>query len=63
MFVTPVIDYLATRSDVDMTKIAKLGVSPFGGSLAPIAASQEHRPSALISIEGLASIQASHRGK
>ena len=54
--VTPIIDYLATRSDVDMSKIANWGQS-FGGSLAPIAASQEHRPSALIAIEGLASIQ------
>ncbi|KAJ9244976.1 hypothetical protein DTO169E5_1357 [Paecilomyces variotii] len=50
--VTPVVDYLATRSDVDMNRVALTGVS-FGGQLAPLAASHEPRLSAVLSIDGL----------
>ncbi|GAB3788793.1 alpha/beta hydrolase [Spirosoma horti] len=45
--VTPVVDYLTTRSDVDQACIAQLGIS-LGGYLAPRALTQEHRISALI---------------
>ncbi|MBO0929373.1 alpha/beta hydrolase family protein [Fibrella aquatilis] len=44
---TPVVDYLHTRSDVNTACIAQLGIS-FGGYLAPRAVTQEHRVSALI---------------
>ena len=40
--VTPVVDYLLTRPDVDSTRIALYGGS-FGGYLAPHAAAFEHR--------------------
>ena len=50
--VTPVVDYLETRPDVDCEKLALVGIS-FGGSLAPIAASQEHRFKAIIANDGL----------
>lgn len=50
--VTPVVDYLAKRHDVDTDKTALVGVS-FGGTLAPLAASREHRLSAVIAIDGL----------
>ena len=53
---TPVVDYLATREDVDMSKLALTGIS-FGGQLAPLAASREHRFSALILIDGLRSMR------
>lgn len=55
--VTPVVDYLNTRQDVDTDKVALAGVS-FGGSLAPRAASREHRLAAVVSIDGLYSMQA-----
>ena len=45
--VTPVVDYLLTRSDVDSTRIALYGGS-FGGYLAPRAAAFEHRLAACI---------------
>ena len=54
--VTPLVDYLESREDVDMSKLALAGIS-FGGQLAPLAASQEHRFSALILIDGLKSIR------
>jgi len=50
--VTPVVDYLGTRRDVDMDKLALIGIS-FGGSLAPIAASHEHRFKAVLAIDGV----------
>lgn len=53
---TPVVDYLSGRTDVDMTKLALVGVS-FGGTLAPIAASREHRITEVLAIDGLYSIQ------
>lgn len=55
--VTPVIDYLATRSDVDMENVVLIGLS-FSGQLAPLAASHEHRLKAVVSIDGLVDIQA-----
>jgi alpha-beta hydrolase superfamily lysophospholipase len=45
--VTPVVDYLLTRSDVDSARIALYGGS-FGGYLAPRAAAFEHRLAACI---------------
>ncbi|KAI4592616.1 hypothetical protein KJ359_011067 [Pestalotiopsis sp. 9143b] len=54
--VTPVVDWLATRDDVDMDNVALVGIS-FGGQLAPLAASREHRLKAVLSIDGLYSIQ------
>ena len=53
---TPLVDYLSTRSDVDMSKLALAGMS-FGGSLAPIAASHDDRYSAVIAIDGMFSLQ------
>jgi pimeloyl-ACP methyl ester carboxylesterase len=50
--ISPIVDYLETRKDVDTDHIALVGVS-FGGSLAPIAASREHRLSAVLSIDGM----------
>ncbi|KAM0455286.1 hypothetical protein ACHAO4_004164 [Trichoderma viride] len=50
--VTPVVDYLTKRHDVDTDRIALIGVS-FGGTLAPLAASYEHRLSAVMAIDGL----------
>jgi pimeloyl-ACP methyl ester carboxylesterase len=45
--VTPVVDYLVCRPDVDASKIALIGLS-LGGYLAPRAASAEHRLAACI---------------
>lgn len=53
--VTPIVDYLAERPDVDMKRLALAGLS-FGGTLAPVAASHEHRFSAVAAIDGLNSI-------
>jgi dienelactone hydrolase len=50
------VDYISTRKDVDMSKLALVGVS-FGGQLAPRAASREHRFSALIALDGLRSMR------
>ena len=50
--VTPVVHYLDTRHDVDCEKLALVGIS-FGGSLAPIAASHEHRFKAIIANDGI----------
>jgi hypothetical protein len=49
--VTPVVDYLNTRPDVDMTKLALEGIS-FGAILAPRAAAYEHRFAAVLVIDG-----------
>lgn len=54
--VTPVVDYIAQRSDVDMENVALLGYS-FGGQLAPVAASHEQRLKAVVSIDGLVNFQ------
>jgi alpha-beta hydrolase superfamily lysophospholipase len=53
---SPVVDYLTTREDVDPSKLALLGIS-FGGTLAPRAASQDDRFSAVIALDGLYSLQ------
>jgi alpha-beta hydrolase superfamily lysophospholipase len=45
--ITPVVDYLLTRPDVDPARIALIGLS-LGGYLAPRAASVEHRLAACI---------------
>jgi len=50
--VTPVVDYLLTRSDVDPKKIALHGES-LGGYLAPRAAAFEHRLAACIADDGV----------
>ncbi|KAI1847735.1 hypothetical protein JX266_006230 [Neoarthrinium moseri] len=55
--VTPVVDYLSQRDDVDMNNLALIGLS-FGGQLAPRAASREHRFKAVFSIDGLVDMQA-----
>jgi pimeloyl-ACP methyl ester carboxylesterase len=46
--ITPVVNYLLTRGDVDPTRISLMGLS-FGGYLAPRAAAFEHRIAACIS--------------
>lgn len=53
---SPVVDYLIGRSDVDESKLALAGFS-FGGVLAPIAASKEHRVTKVFAIDGLKSLQ------
>jgi alpha-beta hydrolase superfamily lysophospholipase len=50
--VTPVVDYLLTRPEVDPARIALLGIS-VGGYLAPRAAAFEHRLAALIANDGI----------
>lgn len=50
--VTPVVDYLVGREDVDPERIALYGQS-FGGYLAPRAAAYEHRISACIANGGI----------
>jgi hypothetical protein len=50
--ITPVVDYLATRHDVDMDRLALGGIS-YGGILAPLAATEEHRLAAVLAIDGL----------
>jgi esterase/lipase len=54
--VTPVVDYLAQRPDVDMDNVVLVGLS-FSGQLAPLAASREHRLKAVMSIDGLVDMQ------
>ncbi|MCB1112434.1 MAG: alpha/beta fold hydrolase [Chlamydiales bacterium] len=49
--ITPIVDYLGTRNDVDHKKIALLGQS-WGGMLAPRAAAFERRIAALIANPG-----------
>ena len=50
--VTPAVDWLLARPDVDPRRIALMGMS-FGGLLAPRAAATEHRLAALIAYDGL----------
>ncbi|KAK5704573.1 hypothetical protein LTR17_021769 [Elasticomyces elasticus] len=57
----PIVDYLATRPDVDMERLALVGIS-FGGILAPLAASHDDRFSAVISIDGWYSAQQDFEG-
>jgi pimeloyl-ACP methyl ester carboxylesterase len=49
--IRPIVDYLHKRSDVDVARIALMGIS-FGGYLAPRAASAEPRLAALIADPG-----------
>lgn len=53
---SPVVDFLFTRRDVDTTKVVLMGES-FGGTLAPRAASEDPRFSAVIALDGLVSLQ------
>lgn len=50
--VTPVVDYLLTRSDVDPARIALIGIS-LGGVLAPRAAAFEPRLAAVVAWDGV----------
>lgn len=50
--VTPVIDYLTTRPDVDASKIGAIGVS-MGGWLVARTAAFEHRIAAAIAVDGV----------
>ncbi|OXM14933.1 alpha/beta hydrolase family protein [Paenibacillus herberti] len=54
--VTPVVDYLLTRREVDPQRMALLGMS-LGGYLAPRAAAFEHRLAACIANDGLFSFR------
>jgi len=53
--VTPAVDWLLARPDVDPERIALMGMS-LGGELAPRAAATEHRLAALIAYDGLYSL-------
>jgi len=53
--VTPIVDYLLQRSDVEPSKIALIGFS-MGGYLAPRAASGEHRLAAVVANGGVYSV-------
>ncbi|WUD77681.1 alpha/beta fold hydrolase [Streptomyces sp. NBC_00510] len=52
--VTPLVDWLTARSDVDPGRIALTGLS-MGGNLAPRAAAFEHRIAALVAMPGCVS--------
>ncbi|KAF4963474.1 hypothetical protein FSARC_8523 [Fusarium sarcochroum] len=54
--VTPVVDYVRSRQDTDPERVALVGVS-FGGLLAPLAATREHRLAAVVAIDGMLSLQ------
>lgn len=56
--ITPVLDYLLTRSDVDGDRIALQGISQ-GGYWAPRAAAFEHRLAALVADPGVMAVSAS----
>jgi hypothetical protein len=56
--VTPVVDYLHTRSDVDPSKIALQGISQ-AGYWAPRAAAFEHRLAALVADPGVVDVASS----
>lgn len=60
--VSPIIDYLINRPEVDSERIALMGIS-FGGLLAPRAAAFEHRLAACIANDGLYSFQFSRMVK
>jgi pimeloyl-ACP methyl ester carboxylesterase len=53
--VTPVVDYVLGRPEIDPSRIILLGMS-FGGYLAPRAAAFEHRLAACVAIDGLFSM-------
>ncbi|KAF4945727.1 hypothetical protein FGADI_11730 [Fusarium gaditjirri] len=54
--VTPVVDYVRSRDDVDSDRVALIGMS-FGGLLAPLAATHENRLAAVLAIDGLLNLQ------
>ncbi|WP_239644439.1 alpha/beta hydrolase family protein [Oenococcus oeni] len=54
--ITPVVDFLLTRPEVDPNRIVLMGIS-FGGHLAPRAAAFEHRLAACIADDGIFSFQ------
>ncbi|KAJ5690620.1 hypothetical protein N7462_005012 [Penicillium macrosclerotiorum] len=58
--VSPIVDYLETRKDVETDYVALVGVS-FGGQLAPLAASREHRLSAVLCIDGINDLYGRYR--
>ncbi|KAH6884593.1 Alpha/Beta hydrolase protein [Thelonectria olida] len=58
--VTPVVDYLSTRSDVDSSKIALIGIS-MAGYLAVRAAAFEHRLACVMAIDGVYSVYEAYR--
>jgi esterase/lipase len=49
--VTPIVDHLETRTDVDLDRVAIRGIS-FGGLLVPRAAAHEHRLGAVVADPG-----------
>lgn len=53
--ISPVVDFLESRDDVDMSRLGLVGYS-FGGLLQPLAATVEHRFAAVVAIDGLISI-------
>jgi alpha-beta hydrolase superfamily lysophospholipase len=60
--VTPVVDFLVSRPEVDPARIALMGIS-LGGYLAPRAAAFEHRLAALIANDGVYSFQFSEKAR
>lgn len=60
--VTPVVDYLESRPEVDSKRIAIIGIS-LGGYLAPRAAAFEHRLAACVANDGLFSNQFGEKGR
>ncbi|KAH6655728.1 Alpha/Beta hydrolase protein [Truncatella angustata] len=54
--VSPVVDEISRRADVDSDNLAYIGLS-FGGQLAPRVAAYEHRFKAILSVDGLADMQ------
>jgi len=60
--VTPVVDALLSRPEVDPARIALMGIS-LGGYLAPRAAAFEHRLAALIADDGLYSYRFSEKAR
>lgn len=60
--VTPMVDYLESRPEVDANRIVLMGIS-LGGYLAPRAAAFEHRLAACIANDGLFSNQFGEMGR
>lgn len=60
--VTPVVDYVRSRKDVDSDRVALVGLS-FGGLLAPLAATREHRLAAVVALDGMLSLQQTLTGR
>ncbi|GHO47789.1 alpha/beta hydrolase family protein [Ktedonospora formicarum] len=50
--ITPVVDYVISRPEVDPSRLVLLGIS-LGGYLAPRAAAYEHRLAACVAIDGI----------